>query len=290
MGGSASAGDIISNLVYDHSPIPCKVIKGGSLPRFVGENSLVVVSSLSGNTEETLSMAKEALKRHAEVICISSGGKLKELADRNASEHVTIPNLGLSRASLPYLIMPCLSLVDNFMDIKLDFKTMEKELKAMRNKVIVTVVDERNLAKQISGFLRGGLAFCFASPALIAAGTRFKDSLNENAKVHCLEESILEASHNEIVPFSFEAELSGKVLLLSWARDSTLVRNRFKRVCSFFQRIRQPYMQIISNEKDDLSALICSIYLLDFSSIYIAKSRGIDPCITPAIDIIKGTK
>src|SRR5215213_6728396 len=155
----------------------------------------------------------------------------------------------------------------------------------MRNKVIVTVVDERNLAKQISGFLRGGLAFCFASPALIAAGTRFKDSLNENAKVHCLEESILEASHNEIVPFSFEAELSGKVLLLSWARDSTLVRNRFKRVCSFFQRIRQPYMQIISNEKDDLSALICSIYLLDFSSIYIAKSRGIDPCITPAIDI-----
>src|SRR5215207_3603424 len=85
------------------------------IPASTDKHSLVVVNSISGNTQEVISMTEEASKRNAEIICITSGGKLKELALKNSHKVINIPDLSIPRASLPYLLMPGLNLISPFL-------------------------------------------------------------------------------------------------------------------------------------------------------------------------------
>lgn len=289
MGASATGADILSDLIQSVGNISSLVLKGGSIPRYINKKSLVIVNSVSGNTQESLSMMKEASSRNAEVICISSGGKLKEMAHSNGHQHIQIPNLSVPRASLPYLIMPGVKLIDPFLkkSLKTESSAVYKSLLELRKRMTVNNPEDSNIAKQIANFIQTGFAFCFTSPYLVSAGTRFKDSLNENAKVHCLRESVLEASHNEIVPFTYKNSFEPKVLFLSWAGDQTIIKERFQKVRALFKQIDQPFMEINAFQKSLLTAIVSSIYTLDFATIYAAVSRGIDPSPTPAIDILK---
>lgn len=289
MGASATGADILNELLHSLGSVPSIVLKGQKMPDFVGKHTLVIVNSVSGDTKESVSMLNEASKRHAEIICISSGGKLRDIANKAGHRHIAIPNLSLPRASLPYLIMPGMKIIDPFLKKSLtkEFPAMISNLKKIANKTTVNVPDELNVAKRIASFLEGGFAFCFTSPSLVHVGTRFKDSLNENAKVHCLRESILEASHNEIVPFTFDNGFNTKALFLGWAGDPVIVKDRFRKVRMLFNNVKQPFLDIDAYERNLATAMISSIYLLDFVTIYMAISRGIDPSPTPAIDILK---
>ena len=290
IGGSATSCDILNELMHSFSNVACSVLKGQDMPFFVNKRSLVIVNSVSGNTLETISMMEKASERKAEVICISSGGKLKELAANNGHRYIHIPNLSLPRASLPYLIMSGLKLINPFLK-----KSLEEEISSIHRNVaniakdiIITVPREYNIAKKIASFLENGFAFCFTSPYLTSVGTRFKNSLNENAKVHCVKESVLEASHNEIVPFTYyKNDFAAKVLLLEWVCDQTIVKERFKKVQSFLTKIKQPLMEVSIDENTLINAILCSIYILDYATIYMAISRKVDPSPTPAIDILK---
>ncbi len=259
------------------------------MPYKVNEHSLVIVNSISGNTRETILNMQEATARKAEVISISSGGKLKEEADRMGHKHITIPNLALPRVSLPFLLMPCLRLISPLLkqSMEEEIPLIYENLSRILNNISVSVASESNVSKKIASFLDGTTAFCFTSPYLVSAGTRFKNSLNENAKVHCVRESILEASHNEIVPFTFNDGNFTKVLLLRWEKDSSLVNDRFNQVKAFFNQIGQPVMELISTEESLINSILCSIYILDYATIYMAIKRNVDPFPTPAIDILK---
>ena len=236
-------------------------------------------------------MMEKASERNAEVICISSGGKLKELAANNSHKHIHIPNLSLPRASLPYLIMPGLKLINPFLKKSLEeeISSIHRSISKIAQNISVTVPQESNIAKKIASFLENGFTFCFTSPYLMSVGTRLKNSLNENAKVHCVKESVLEASHNEIVPFTFYNSngFTAKVLLLEWVCDQILVKERFKKMHSFFTRIKQPLMELNTFENTLINAIICSIYILDYATIYMAISKKVNSSPTPAIDILK---
>jgi len=290
IGGSATSCDILNELMHSFSNVACSVLKGQDMPFFVNKRYLVIVNSVSGNTLETISMMEKASERKAEVICISSGGKLKELAANNGHRHIHIPNLSLPRASLPYLIMPGLKLINPFLKKSLEeeISSIHRNIANIAKDILITVPREYNIAKKIASFLENGFAFCFTSPYLTSVGTRFKNSLNENAKVHCVKESVLEASHNEIVPFTYyKNDFAAKVLLLEWVCDQTIVKERFKKVQSFLTKIKQPLMEVSIEENTLINAILCSIYILDYATIYMAISRKVDPSPTPAIDILK---
>ncbi|MEE8637566.1 MAG: SIS domain-containing protein, partial [Candidatus Margulisiibacteriota bacterium] len=108
MGGSAIAGDIAAGLFSGKIDLPLYVMRGYRLPAFVGKETLFFALSYSGNTEETLSAVKEAERCGAKIICIASGGKLKEIAEKNNHPAYLIPSGYESRAALPYLLMPIL--------------------------------------------------------------------------------------------------------------------------------------------------------------------------------------
>jgi glucose/mannose-6-phosphate isomerase len=291
MGGSGTSCDILRDIIHTFSTLPSSVVRGQNMPYALNKHSLVIINSVSGNTKEAISNMEEATARKAEVICISSGGKLKDEANSNGHKHISIPNLALPRASLPYLVMPGLRLINPLLKDSIEEETLliHSNLSRIFNNISATVPYESNIAKKIAGFLHNSsLAFSFTSPYLVSVGTRFKNSLNENAKVHCLRESILEASHNEIVPFTFNDSNSPyKALLHRWAEDRPLVKERFDNVKAFFNEIGQPLIEIITTEKSLINAIISSIYILDYATIYMAVTRNVDPSPTPAIDILK---
>lgn len=260
------------------------------MPSWVENHSLVFVKSASGNTEESIFMVEEASKKGAEVISISSGGRLKEISLALGQNHLAIPNLGLPRACLPYLLVPVLKVIDNFLHHSLmqELNLMESSLSAIRESNDSRVPFQENLSKKIAHFLVNGFVFCFSSPSLMAAATRLKNSLNENAKLHCIRESVLEASHNEIVPFTFSPENTDRrVLLLRWIKDSQMICQRFARIMSFLTEIGEQVWELTIPEQSHLNAMLSAIYLLDYSTIYLAKALDIDPSPTPAIDILK---
>lgn len=292
MGGSATACDIVSDAIRAFGDIPSIVLRGQRIPPFVDKHSLVIVNSVSGNTEEATSMMLEATKQNAEVICISSGGRLKELAGKYGKKHVGIPNFALPRASLPYLVMPGLTLTNPFMKNSLteEMNEIPAYLSGIAENICKDASEESNIAKKIAKFLENGFVFCFTSPSLTTAGIRFKNSLNENAKMHCLGESVLEATHNEIVPFTYDNSLRCKVVLLEWTGDPPIVKERFANISRLFAETNHPAIKITSSEKGLLNAIICSIYILDYATIYSAITSRIDPSPTPAIQILKETK
>jgi len=290
MGGSATSCDILHDVIHSSSSIPSTVIRGQNIPNNVNKRSLVIVNSVSGNTTEVISNMKDATDRNAEVICISSGGRLRDEAANKGHKHVRIPNLALPRASLAYLVIPGLKLINPLLKESLEEEALmiHTNLSKIFTNISVTVPYEENVAKKIAGFLDESIVFCFTSPFLVSVGTRFKNSLNENAKVHCLRESIFEASHNEIVPFTFnDSNSPNKVLLVRWEQDCPLVNERFEKVKFFFKEIGHPVMEITAAGKSMINAIISSIYILDYSTIYMAVTRNVDPSPTPAIDILK---
>jgi glucose/mannose-6-phosphate isomerase len=261
------------------------------MPHFVDKHSFVIVNSVSGNTEESIMMMKEASDRNAEVISISSGGRLQEICADMGHKHIHIPNGGLPRASLPYLIMPTLKLINPFLEHSLNIPSIPRDLLEVSKTISITVPEQSNISKKIAKFIDGSFVFCFLSPSLVSVGTRFKNSLNENAKVHCLSESVLEASHNEIVPFTFSNnnnQFPPKVLLVKWKDDRPIVHERFKKIQNFFSQLGEPLMEIDAySETALINTIICSIYTFDYSTIYLAMLRNVDPSPTPAIDILK---
>lgn len=289
MGGSGTSCDILNDLLNSHGRVPSMVFKGDTMPAWVNKHSLAIVNSVSGNTREAVSMMQAASKTNAEVVCISSGGKLKEFAEKHGHRHIAIPNFSLPRASLPYLVIPGLRLVDSFLvkSLKKEIAAMPETLARTARSISLKVPQKSNASKKIAYFLSEGFAFCFASPSLLSVATRFKNSLNENAKIHCLKESLLEASHNEIVPFTYDNNVQAKAMLLRWSSDSEIVKERFAKVHRLFVEIDKPVMEITAGEEDLLSAIISSIYKLDYATIYMAIIRKVDPSPTPAIDILK---
>jgi glucose/mannose-6-phosphate isomerase len=290
MGGSATSCDILNDLLQLYGKISSTILRGHYMPFSIDKHSLVIVNSVSGNTQETIGMLEEASQKGAEVISISSGGKLKEISTNYGHKHIDIPNLGLPRASLPYLIMPGLKLIAPFLKISLEAEIPEipRNLSKVANEISINSSEEFNTTKEIASFLQSGFAVCFTSPFLVSVGTRFKNSLNENAKVHCIKESVLEASHNEIVPFTYKnKDFTPKVLLLKWSGDPPIVTERFKKINTLFTQISQPLMEINISDKSLINAIISAIYILDYSTVFLAISRMINPSSTPAIDLLK---
>jgi glucose/mannose-6-phosphate isomerase len=290
MGGSATNCDILQTIMEAYGSVPTVTLRNHKMPSYVGSRSLVIVNSVSGNTLETLMMMRDALDQNAEVISISSGGKLRDASTKSKIQHVNIPNLSLPRASLPYLLVPGLRIIEPFLSISVldKLSSLPEKIGAILKEITIETPENSNIAKQIAQFLYDGFPFCYSSPSLLPAATRFKNSLNENTKMHCIRESILEASHNEIVPFTYDHSLQmPKIVHLRWDGDPSVVSERFDNVDALFEKVVHTVMDVSIPEKDLLSALISAIYILDLSTIYLAIKKNTDPSPTPAIQILK---
>jgi glucose/mannose-6-phosphate isomerase len=276
VGGSAIGGDILASWLFKRIKIPIFVNRAYKLPTFVDENTLLFAVSYSGNTEETLSLFEEGIKKGCRIVAITSGGKLKEHCEQENVKIICIPKGVPPRAAVAYLFIPIVGII-----------------KKLRERLIPENPKDDNPAKQLALQLHGETPIIYGFGIFNPIARRWQTQLNENAKVLAWHGSFPEMNHNEMEAWAHDYDPKRFTVVL--LRDDFLLENRLqKRVKltkdTIFKNYAKNVIEVVAEggmEKDYLSRMLYSVYLGDFVSIYLAILRDIDPTPVLAIEGFK---
>ncbi len=284
MGGSGTIGDTIQAILSKQN-IHVTVVKGYVLPKTVDSNTLVVATSVSGNTDETLEILKKAKKTSAKVIGFSSGGLLENFCKENELYFQKISMIHSPRASLPKFLFSILNVLEPIIPIKQnEISEAISYLEKTKQNIFSGNITENNKSLELAKFISE--IVCIYYPAgLRASAIRYKNSLQENSKIHAMTEDVIESCHNGIV--SWERESNVKPVLIQGVNDNVKTIERWKILEGFFDMKKIDYKIVKSVEGDILSKIMSLIYTLDYSSLYLSILRKIDPTPVKSIDFIK---
>ncbi|OGC94328.1 MAG: bifunctional phosphoglucose/phosphomannose isomerase [candidate division Zixibacteria bacterium RBG_16_53_22] len=291
MGGSAIAGDIAKSYLLDQLDIPLWVCRHYDMPEFVNKRTLVIASSYSGNTEETLSAYDRALDRGARVIAISTGGKLAEKA---AADDVPLMRIkpGLQpRAALGYSLAPLLMVLSRFglcQDQGHDILVAAASMRRWAKAYAPDSVD--NPALQLARELRGTIPIIYAGyDRFDAVAYRFKCQVNENAETPAFANVFPEFNHNELVGYRGLYGLNDtfSVVILRDNQDHRRIKARMDIVTLLLKEKGIKVLTLESHPGSELERIFYFIQLLDFASYYMALLNGLDPYPVQAIDHLK---
>ena len=284
MGGSGTIGDVMKSILSKED-IHVNVIKGYTLPNTVDKNTLIVVISVSGNTQETLSILKQAFNSDAKIIAISSGGKIEEFCKEKNIVFKKIPMEHSPRASFPRFFFSILNILKNIIpntqkEIHESISILEKTRSLISSENLNSENTSLKLAEWISN-----TPVIYYPRGLNSVATRFKNSLQENAKIHVISEELLESCHNGIVAWN-ENEIFQPILIRG-KDDHTKTKERWNIIKEFFDNKNLQFFEINSVEGNILSKIINLIYVTDFATIYFSVLQNIDPSPVKAIDFVK---
>jgi glucose/mannose-6-phosphate isomerase len=296
MGGSAISGDIIDAWLFNSIKVPITVVRGYELPEMINETSLVFAVSFSGNTEETLSATEEALNRKARIITISKGGKLEELAKSEGIPHIQIScsDKLVPRAALGYLLIPIIMnlaknglIPDNEIDAELDDVIVT--LRSLRESLKPSSSSDANQAKQIAQKLSGQVPLIYSYHPFKCISYRWRTQLNENSKVLARSVELPEMNHNDIVGWMGDDNAGSYTIIL--LRDLAVESKRMEKRIELtkdlaFSKARE-LIEVYAAGKYTLSKMLSLMYIGDFTSVYLALIRGIDPTPVEIIDKLK---
>ena len=284
MGGSGAIGDIFS-AILSKTNVHVEVIKGYLLPKTVDENSLVITTSISGNTEETLSVLAKAADLNCKIVAFSDGGKMQQYCLDKKLHHKQIPMNHSPRASFPAFLYSILRVLEPFLPIeKDDIQDSLINLEKQREEISSDNLTASNPALNIAEWINE-IPLIYYPWGLQAAAIRFKNSLQENAKMHAITEDVIEACHNGVVSWDKPTQI--KPILIQGYDDYIKTSERWNILQEFFEEKNIEYMKIRSVKGGIFSKLINLIYLVDYSTIYKAVLTKIDPTPVNPIDFIK---
>lgn len=289
LGGSAISGDLMQNYAGNELKIPYTVNRNYTLPAFADENTLLIASSYSGNTEETISVLNEAVKRKCKIIAITTGGRVGEIAESNKIPIVNVQkgfqprySLGLSFFSLLKVFQE-LGLINDQSEI---VKKITDLWKARGEEYSIDGNYAFNTALELVGFIP--LVYS-AADVTSAAGYRFKSQINENSKLHAFHHSIPEYNHNEIIGWESQSENQFRVKVVNIIdRDyHPQVKKRFEITSELIRKTNTEIINIESSEPEFKIRLLDIIYLCDWISYYLGILRSKDPSEIENINTLK---
>jgi len=284
MGGSGALGDTFSSIL-SNTDIHVNVVKGYHLPKTVDSNTLVVTTSISGNTVETLTVLDSTRKTGCKLIAFSSGGKVEEYCTKNKVDYRKIPMYHSPRVSFPAFLYSILKTLNSVISVKKEdisesLGEMENSQKLISSSNLSDTNPSLNLAEWING-----IPLIYYPWGLQAAAIRFKASLQENAKIHAMAENVIEACHNGIVSWEEKSEV--KPILIEGQDDYIKTKERWTILKQYFKQNNIDFQDVFSVKGNILSKLINLIYFLDYTSIYKTILKGKDPSPVKSIDFIK---
>ena len=284
MGGSGTIGDIFASIL-SKTNIHVDVVKGYLLPKTVSSKSLIVVTSVSGNTEETLNVLSSAYKMKCKLIAFSDGGKIQEYCNEKGVNHRNISMVHSPRASFPAFLFSILKNLESFLPIKkTDITNTLNELEKQRNSISSNNLSKNNPAINLAESI-SDIPMIYYPWGLQAAAIRFKNSLQENTKIHAISEDVIEACHNGIVSWSKLSNV--KPILIRGKDDYIKTGERWEILKDYFEKEGIDYKEIFSLSGNILTKLINLIYLFDYASIYKAILTKVDPTPVKAINFVK---
>ena len=284
MGGSGAIGDVFASIL-SKMDIHVTVVKGYLLPKTVNENTLVVCTSISGNTDETLTVLQNSNKSDAKFVGLSSGGLMEDYCEKNSVDYYKIEKEHSPRASFIGFLYSTLNILEPIIPIsKNEIGESIISLSHTKKEIDSNNLNERNSSLELASWIKS-IPIIYYPWGLQSAAIRFKNSMQENAKKHVLFEDIIEACHNGIV--SWETPSNIQPILLQGKDDHVKTQDRWNIMKEFFQERQIGYKEIFSVDGSILTKLVCLIYLLDMTSIYNAAISKIDPSPVNSIDFVK---
>lgn len=291
MGGSAVSGMLLQR--WPQLSVPLEVVKEYDLPAYVGPTTLVIFSSYSGNTEETLHALQQAEERNAQIAVIAAGGELQRIAEEKGYTFVLLPQNAFSRsgtfanfrASLEILVTASVLDRDDFSSV------LEKTTTLLQDAAkawLPEVATSKNPAKKMAQELIGKSIVIYSGPKLFPATYKWKLGFNENAKQVAWVNQYPELSHNEFVGWSKQpTHKPYAVIELRSELEHPRVQRRFEITERLLSGMR-PQPQVVQVEGDNLfEQLAWSIVFGDFVSIYLAILNGLNPTPLELVDSLK---
>jgi glucose/mannose-6-phosphate isomerase len=281
MGGSGIAGDILVAAAGPFMAVPVVVVKSYTLPAFVGEGSLVLAISFSGNTEETLEAASVAAVQGAKVVAVTSGGELGKLASAWGSPVVPVPDtIPQPRAALGAMAIPPLVVLEEvglFPGAGQWIQLAVDQLKRRRDELVKDANPARDLARRIGRTL----PLIQSSHSLgAAAAQRWKTQINENAKAPAFWSVHPELCHNEVCGWGQHGDVTRQVMSIVKLRHESehpQVVRRFDIVDDYLREAVSTVEEVWAEGEGDLAQLLDLVLMGDFVSLHLAFQEGIDP-------------
>ena len=284
MGGSGAIGDMFASIL-SKTKIHVNVVKGYLLPKTVDSDTLVIVISVSGNTAEALSVLESAYKIGCKIIAFSSGGRMQEYCKKNKIEHRVVPQIHSPRASFTCYLYTMLKVLHLTLGIKQqDILESIMELQSLSKKINSSNLTNKNPALSLAEWI-SDIPVIYYPYGLQSAAIRFKNSLQENVKIHAFAEDVVEACHNGVV--SWESKSNVKPILLQGVDDYIKTKERWNVLKKYFKENNIEFYEVLSNKGNILSKIIHMIYLLDYATIYLAILSKTDPSPVRSIEFIK---
>jgi glucose/mannose-6-phosphate isomerase len=294
MGGSGIGGDLLKDWARNKVTVSIEVNREYQLPAYAGKRSLVLITSYSGDTEESLCAFFDALKRKCMIFCVSSGGALLENSERLNVPYLRVPGGMPPRAALPYLFVPLLLGMEKMGLVSGASEELSEAL-TLLEKISKDNSPEKPTKENFSKTL--ALNIGQTAPVVYGFGfyrsvaERFKTQFNENSKVPAKWEVFSELNHNEIVGWERAGEL-GKCFSAIFIRDReepTEIRSRIEITKELVGKAGVGLFEVPAQGKSPLAKMLSTICIGDFTSIYLALLHGVDPTPVKTINYLKDT-
>lgn len=284
MGGSGAVGDVLSSTL-SRTNMHVFNVKGYTLPPTIDSNTLVVATSVSGNTSEILTILNSLNKTDCKLVAFTSGGDIQKFCLQNKIDHRLIKKIHSPRVSFPSFLFSILKILESVIPVtKQDITEAIKNIDEIQKVISCSNLTKTNPSLTLAEWI-SGIPVIYYPWGLESAATRFKNSLQENAKLHAIAEDVMEACHNGIV--AWERPSNAQPIMIEGEDDYVKTKERWKILKEYFQVNNIDYREIQSGKGSILAKLISLIYRLDYSTLYLSIMNGIDPTPTRSIDFIK---
>jgi glucose/mannose-6-phosphate isomerase len=294
MGASGVGGDLLADLLALEAAGPVfAVCRDYRLPPWVDAHTLVIASSYSGNTEETIACFRDALGRSAKVVAVTAGGILQQEATAHRVPLLRINYQGEPRSALGFSFLAPLALLQGLGLVPDQAAALEEAiilLEGASRRYGSGQPTEGNEAKRLARALEGHLVVVYGAGFLGGVARRWKTQINENAKGWAFAEAFPELNHNAIVGYQFpRAIASGVFVVLLYAPSlDHRVSARYPITTELLQRAGVPHQRVEVEGKAPLAQVLGAVVLGDWTSYYMAMLNGVDPSPVEAIDYMKG--
>lgn len=283
LGGSGIGAKISKLLNRDFLSVPVDSINDYNIPTFVSDKTLVIATSYSGNTEETLMAVEACITKGATIAVIASDGTLLELAKENKWLHYVLPGGEQPRAMLAYSLIQHFFIFKAFNLINYDFESQVLKTIDTINGLEDKVKEEALLVAQAC---HGKIPIIYANPLLEGVAIRFRQQINENSKMLCWHAVIPEMNHNELVGW---AGGNDSFAVIKLNNDMEFYRNtkRWEFCKPVIEEKTTNIIEINAFGKSILEQALYLIHLTDWVSFYLSDLNAVDPIEVNVISSLK---
>lgn len=284
LGGSGIGANFVAEFVYHEAKVPYCIGKGYDIPAWVGRNTLAIVSSYSGNTEETLEAFDKLIITGAKIVVISSGGKLLQLAKKHDYDSIKIPdNWPSPRACLGYSLVQQVYILKH---LGLIGDTLIGQLRSVINLLKFNQDEIKEDAQVLAKFLYKRTPIIYTSSRMEAVAIRFRQQINENSKQLCWHHVVPEMNHNELVGWKKQ---NPDLAVVYFRNKDDYKRNAIRMNINkeVISKYTPHIVELWSRGGSMLEQALYFVHLGDYASYYLAELNGVDSMEIEVIDYLK---